>query len=175
MGENKMYKNFKIVKVNSNYCDFLRKYDNRVVYNAGKKNLRPFIGVLFKIENFEYFAPLSSPKEKHKKLKNTLDLTKIDNGNYGVVNFNNMIPVTSDNYVEFDLNQQINNKYERFRIELLRNQLRWLTANKKTILAKSKLLYNLYKADKLASNVKRRCCNFVLLEEKCMEYNALKI
>ena len=42
-----MYRNFKIVKVDSDYCDFLREYDNRVVYNAGKKELRPFIGVLF--------------------------------------------------------------------------------------------------------------------------------
>ena len=72
-----MYRNFKIVKVDSDYCDFLREYDNRVVYNAGKKELRPFIGVLFIINKKEYFAPLSSPKAKHKLLKNTLDLIKI--------------------------------------------------------------------------------------------------
>ena len=34
---------------------------------------------------------------------------------------------------------------------------------------KSKLLYNLYKNDKLPTNVKNRCCNFILLEEKCKE------
>ncbi|MBQ3142768.1 MAG: type III toxin-antitoxin system ToxN/AbiQ family toxin [Bacilli bacterium] len=99
-----MYKKFKIVKVDSKYCNYLRKFDNKVVYNAGKKDLRPFIGVLFTIENCEYFAPLSSPKLKHKLLKNTLDLVKICNGKYGVVNFNNMIPVTSCNYTVFDLN-----------------------------------------------------------------------
>jgi protein AbiQ len=64
-----MYKSFKIVKVDSKYCDFLRKYDDKVSYNAGTKDLRPFIGVLFMIEKCEYFAPLSSPKSKHKKLK----------------------------------------------------------------------------------------------------------
>ena len=44
-----MYKKLRIVKVDSLYCDYLRKYDNKVSYNAGTKDLRPFIGVLFTI------------------------------------------------------------------------------------------------------------------------------
>lgn len=166
-----MYKSFKIAKVDSKYCDYLRQYDNKVSYNAGTKDLRPFIGVLFMIDKCEYFDPLSSPKPKHSKLKNTLDLIKIENGTYGVVNFNNMIPVMDKNYVIFDLNKKTENRAENFRLELLRNQLRWLTANKKDVNTKSKLLYNLYKSNKLPKNVKDRCCNFPLLEEKCREYN----
>ena len=166
-----MYRNLKIVKVDSDYCDYLRQFDNKVSYNAGFKDLRPFIGVLFKVGNYEYFAPLSSPKLKHKKLKNTLDLIKINNGEYGVVNFNNMIPVSNNNYKEFDLNKKTNNKSEMFRINLMNNQLRWLTSNKKEIYTKSRLLYNLYKNNKLPNNVRNRCCNFPLLEEKCNEYN----
>ena len=130
-----MYRKIKIVKIDSKYCDYLRKFDNKVTYNAGTKDLRPFIGILFTINKCEYFAPLSSPKEKHLKLKNTIDLLKIDDGKYGVVNFNNMIPVTNKNYVEFDLNKKAINK-EKFRIELMKNQLRWLTNNKKEIYTK---------------------------------------
>lgn len=170
-----MYKKLRIVKVDSLYCDYLRKYDNRVSYNAGTKDLRPFIGVLFMIDKCEYFAPLSSPKPKHKLLKNTLDLIKINNGKLGVVNFNNMIPVTNNNYVPFDLNKKPKEKSEKFRMELLKDQLRWLTANKKEINNKSKLLYNLYKNNKLPKNVRDRCCNFPLLEEKCKEYNKQKV
>ena len=165
-----MYKNFKIVKVDSKYCDYLRNFDNKVSYNAGKKELRPFIGVLFMVGNCEYFAPLSSPKSKHKTLKNTIDLLKINNGIYGVINFNNMIPVIKNSYIEFDLNKKTDNKDEKQRIMLLRNQLRWLTANKKEVIKKSKLLYNLYKNNKLPKNVKDRCCNFILLEEKSKMY-----
>lgn len=166
-----MNKKFKIVKVDYEYCDYLRQFDNKISYNAGFKELRPYIGVLFIIDNIEYFAPLSSPKPKHKKLKNTLDLIKIDNGEYGVINFNNMIPVNLNNYTEFDLNKKTDDKKEMLRINLLNNQLRWMTANKKEILTKSKLLYNLYKDNKLPQNVKNRCCNFILLEEKCKYYN----
>ena len=165
-----MYRNFKIVKVDYNYCDYLRQYDNKVTYNAGSKELRPYVGILFIINKIEYFAPLSSPKEKHKKLKNTLDLIKIKNGIYGVINFNNMIPVSKDDYEEFDLNKKTEDKKEIKRILLMNNQLRWLTSNKKEIYTKSRLLYNLYKNDKLPKNVKDRCCNFILLEEKCKEY-----
>ena len=44
-----MYRNIKIVKINSDYCDYLRNFDNKVVYNAGNKHLRPFVGILFTI------------------------------------------------------------------------------------------------------------------------------
>lgn len=166
-----MFKSFKIVKIDSNYCDYLRQFDSKVPYNRGIKDLRPFIGVLFVIENMEYFAPLSSPKPKHKQIKNTLDLIKIENGEYGVINFNNMIPVTPKNYELYDLDKQTTDKKENNRIILLKKQLRWLTANKKEIFTKSKLLYNLYESNNLPKNVKDRCCNFPLLEEKCIEFN----
>ena len=39
--------NLKIVRVNSDYCDYLRKFDNKVAYNKNEKELRPFIGILF--------------------------------------------------------------------------------------------------------------------------------
>jgi len=165
-----MYRRIRIVKIDSKYCDYLRNFDNKVTYNAGTKELRPFIGVLFKINTCEYFAPLCSPKEKHKKLRNTIDLLKINDGKYGVVNFNNMIPVTDKNYNEFDLNKKATDKNEKYRIELMKNQLRWLTTNKKEIYTKSKLLYDLYNNNKLPKNVKERCCNFPLLEKKCNEY-----
>ena len=36
---------------------------------------------------------------------------------------------------------------------------------------KSKRLYNLYNNKKLNKTIFNRCCNFKLLEEKCMKYN----
>ena len=129
-----MIKNFKLVKVDYKYCDYLSEYDERVPYNRGIKDLRPFIGILFEVDGIEYFAPLSSPKEKHKKLKNTMDLVKIDNGRYGVINFNNMIPVTNKNYIEFDLHSKPGTKQEFDKQNLLKTQLKWLNDNKKNVL-----------------------------------------
>lgn len=89
-------KELKLVVIDSNYCDYLRKYDNKVPYNFEKKKNRPFVGVLFSVENFMYFAPLSSPKPKHLKMNNTVDFLRIDSGRLGAINFNNMIPVKSE-------------------------------------------------------------------------------
>ena len=83
----------KLVTVNSKYCEYLRQYDYRVSFNSNEKETRPFVGILFEINEIKYFAPLSSPKPKHQKMKNTIDFYKIDSGKLGAINFNNMIPV----------------------------------------------------------------------------------
>ncbi len=165
-----MILNFKIVIVNSEYCDYLRRFDNKVSYNKNKKELRPFIGILFKIENCEYFAPLSSPKPKHKTMKATIDFLKIKDGELGAVNFNNMIPVRENNYAIVNLNKPAFNESEQKYQKMLIEQLDWLNAHYRQIKSKSFKLYNLYINDKLPKNIKIRCCNFKLLEEKCKEY-----
>ena len=166
-----MIRNFKIVKVDYKYCDYLRKFDSRVSYNVGIKELRPFIGILFEVNSCEYFAPLSSPKVKHMNMKNNLDIVKIDGGRYGVVNFNNMIPVTSKNYELFDLNAIPKDTYELKRQNLLKSQLLWLNKNIKNVKGKALNLYDKYKKGRLDERIKSSCCDFILLEEKCKEYN----
>ena len=163
--------NLKIVRVDSEYCDYLREFDNKVAYNKYEKELRPFIGVLFKIDKCEYFAPLSSPKQKHIKMKNTVDFFKIKDGELGAVNFNNMIPVTKENYSLVDLNKETLTISEMKYQKLLIEQLAWLNANYHQVKNKSFKLYDLYTKGKLPENIKSRCCNFKLLEEKCIEYN----
>lgn len=165
-----MILNLKIVRVSSDYCDYLRKFDNKVAYNKYEKELRPFIGILFKIDECEYFAPLSSPKEKHKKMKNTVDFFKIKNGELGAVNFSNMIPVNKNNYSLVELNKETLTMSELKYQKLLREQLEWLNANYYQVKNKSFKLYNLYNNGKLPQNIMKRCCNFKLLEEKCQQY-----
>lgn len=162
--------NLKIVRVNPEYCDYLRKYDTKVAYNKNEKELRPFIGILFKIDACEYFAPLSSPKPKHKNMKNTVDFFKIKDGELGAVNFNNMIPVIEKDYTMVDLNKETLTISELKYQKLLQMQLNWLNANYYQVKNKSFKLYKLYNSGKLPQKIKDRCCNFKLLEEKCIEY-----
>lgn len=166
---------FKLVRINHKYCDYLRKFDSRVPYNNGTKELRPFVGVLFKIVNKEYFAPLSSPKPKHLKMKNYVDFFKIDNGLLGVINFNNMIPVNKDNYEIIDLNKiELSVDDKKYR-ELLKNQIYWLNKNNIQVKQKSKKLYDKYLNKSLNKSIYERCCNFPLLEKKCDEYSKEKV
>ena len=166
-----MILNLKIVRVDSNYCDYLRQFDSRVPYNNENKELRPFVGILFNVNECEYFAPLSSPKPKHKKMSNGIDFLKIDDGDLGAVNFNNMIPVESSNYWLVDLDRKYEEISEQKYYILLSKQLEWLDSNYDKVKKKSSKLYQLYITNKLPNNIKDRCCNFKLLEEKCALYN----
>ena len=166
-----MIRNLKLVKVNTKYCDYLRKFDKRVAYNKYSKELRPFVVILFTIDECLYFAPLSSPKKKHLKMKNSIDFYKIDGGKLGAVNFNNMIPVKENYYDIIILYKDVSSKDEQKYHELLKDQFEWLNKHYEQIKSISKKLYNLYNNDKLPSSIKQRCCNFKLLEDKCLEYN----
>ena len=166
-----MNKNLKLVKVDSIYCDYLRQFDNKVMYNANNKELRPFVGILFEVNNYMYFAPLSSPKKKHLKMKNQIDFLKIDNGKLGAVNFNNMIPVQKQQYTYIDLNKKVVNKKEEKYQKLLKEQIYWLNRNQEKLRQKAKKLYNKYSNNTLNNNMMARCCNYKILEKQCKEYN----
>ncbi|MBP3284240.1 MAG: type III toxin-antitoxin system ToxN/AbiQ family toxin [Clostridia bacterium] len=163
-----MILNLKIVRVDSDYCDYLRIFDDKVPYNKNEKELRPFIGILFEVNGCEYFAPLSSPKPKHQKMKNTIDFLKIKEVELGAVNFN-MIPVGKNNYSLVDLNKEVLTLAEKKYQKLLKEQLAWLNSNYHQVKNKSFRLYELYNKGKLPENIKSRCCDFKLLEEMCLQ------
>lgn len=104
-------------------------------------------------------------------MKNTIDFFKIKNGELGAVNFNNMIPVNPNNYYLIDLDKETLITSELKYNNMLKEQLSWLNANYYQVKNKSFKLYNMYNECKLPTNIKDRCCNFKLLEEKCLEYN----
>lgn len=163
----------KLVIIDKDYCKFLNEFDNKVSYNWKSKEKRPYIGVLFKVGDCKYFAPLTSPKPKHMRMRDMIDFMRIKEGNLGAVNFNNMIPVTDKNITLLKLTKEEipDEKY----LILLIKQLRWLERNKIRLYKYSKRLYEMFLLDKLDDNLKMRCCDFRLLEEKCKEYNKSKI
>ena len=165
----------KIVVLDYEYCDYLRKFDCHVPYNNCDKKLRPYVGILFVVNNCEYFAPLSSPKAKHINMKDYVDFIKIQNGELGVVNFNNMIPVKKSNYslIDLDKDERLleNRKYQI----MIKKQSWWLKDNFLLVQKKAIRLYQLYENKHLNKRVMDRCCNFKLLEEKCSSYEKYKI
>ena len=63
--------NIKFYEVNPKYIDYLLPYAPHLFHNKkpGQQNERKYIGVVLSINGFDYFAPLSSFKEKHKSMK----------------------------------------------------------------------------------------------------------
>lgn len=155
----------KLYRIKEEYYDLLHNYDNRVLYNKGEK--RPYVGVVLKINNFNYYIPLSSPKPKHLTMKNNKDFIKLDGGNLGALNINCMLPVDAKNLIKFDINQE-SPKYR----DLLRNQLVELKSSKETILKNAEYIYSLHNIASedltpFQSKLLNRCCNFKQLERVC--------
>lgn len=159
----------KFYHIKDDYITFLRQYDSKVYEN--KNQTRPYVGVVLEINSIKYYAPFSSPKTKHKKMKNGKDFRKINNGIYGAINFNNMIPVLDDVLIEIDIANIQDMKYRR----LLQNQYNFIKADEKGILKTAENLRNLIMQEesKISEHdkiVKLRCCNLKILEEKFREY-----
>ena len=154
----------KLYYIDDNYINYLRKFDSRVYYN--KSHTRPYVGVVYTFNGYYYFAPLSSPKAKHLQLNpNAVDIFKIKNGLYGIVNINNMIPTPKE-----CLTEAIANTVDPQYRNLLITQTRYLNSSKNALINKVNQFQSRYTKKHLPKNVLNRCCNYPLLESKCQEY-----
>ena len=117
----------KFYNIKDEYINYLKKYDAKVVDN--KKGKRPYVGVVLEIEGIKYYTPFTLPKEKHRKMKNTKDFRKINQGIYGAINFNNMIPVVDSALLLIDIDAMEDSKYQR----LLQNQYKCIKADREQI------------------------------------------
>lgn len=92
----------------------------------------------------------------------------MNGGEFGVINFNNMIPVL-DKYITKIIpnNMKQNSDDEKKYISLLENQLSWINQenNENKIIKKAKNLRIKYINNNLPESIKKRCVNFMQLEQ----------
>ncbi len=161
-------KRIRLYKVNIDYIKYLYSFEKRVKYDENKSNeytqKRPYIGIVLNIGDFDYFAPLESPKPNHKNMKNNVHIMKINDGRDGLIAFGDMIPIKSSELINFDINKE-----EIFYKNLLIRQLIFCNNNNSRIQQHAIDTYTKV-AIKESKFFKKICCNFKLLEEKCLEY-----
>lgn len=153
--------------IRDGYIEFLHKLDNRVQMNKDQR--RPYIGIVLKIGDYDYYVPLESPKPNHAKIKSSGPVLKLDDGKLGIMGFNNMIPVRKYQLLDFDILAENDERYKA----LLLKQLAYCEKNRDTIYARAQTTY------KKATNGKnpfyrRICCDFKRLEANCDKYKVKK-
>lgn len=155
-------------KINEKYIKYISQFDKKISISYDEKARRPFIGIVLEVNGVLYFAPFTSPKEKHINMKNTIDFLKIDEGRLGAINFNNMIPIPIEECVKIDVG---NEKDENYKM-LLYKQIKWCNEkqNATIILRKAENLYKKVCCRKLPQRIIDRCCNFKILEKKSQQY-----
>ena len=159
-----MKNNIRIYEVKNAYVKYLSNYQNHVfVQNEGNNN-RKYIGIVLEIKGIKYFAPLSSYKEKHKKMKEGIDFIKIKE--YAVINLNNMIPVPDNQIVNIDINKEKDPSYKY----LLQAESREINRQKMRIRKNAEIVYSHKMHNGSSTALAKRTNDFTLLEKLCKEY-----
>lgn len=157
--------NLKLYRIQDDYISYLHDIDRRVQNN--KERRRPYVGVVLKVEEHQYFVPMESPKPNHANVKSAKHIMKIGGGKYGLLGFNNMIPVPEIALIEFRIETAGNEQYQ----ELLKNQLEILNNERQRVIAHAEATYK-ERTVKKSYFLTKICCDFKALEAACSEYEA---
>ena len=153
----------RLYKISDHYIRFLHGKDSRVQYNKDAR--RPYVGVVFRFGGYNYFVPMESPKPNHTNIKPGKHILKLDGGKYGLLGFNNMVPVHKDALIQFNIDAEKDVKYR----ELLKRQVSLCNKMRADILNHAQLTYFsvVNKSNKFLMGVS---CDFKKLEFACKSY-----
>lgn len=164
-----------IYSLDERYINYLQKFDGRVCISKLNQAFgRKYVGAVFKVNDLEYFAPLSSKVYQ----KHFTDVRLYDEKikcYIGSVKLNNMIPLPKNyrtllkevSYKRLSLSK---NEAERKYGALIERQYIKLNdvSIKFQILSKAQKFYRSYN---LNPKLKMLCCDFKLLEQKALEFS----
>lgn len=158
--------NLKLYEISEEYINYLLPSSPHLFHNKrnDQKHSRKYIGVVMQIHDMKYFAPLSSFKPKHSKMKNSIDFIKLKQ--YAVINLNNMFPVPESEYTYIDINAEKDSKYKT----LLQAEYRCLKSLQSTIKRNAVLLYSHKQNHSDSTPLSKRCNDFLKLEILCQQY-----
>ena len=159
--------NIKLYEVNVDYIDYLSVYAPHLFQNkkAGQKNERKYIGIVFQINGLDYFAPLSSFKQKHHRMKEAVDFIKVKD--YAVINLNNMFPVPLTERKYVDIRRERDPHYRA----LLLAEYRFIKSIQEKIRKNAQNVYKIKIKEGTSSALAKRCNDFLALENACKDYN----
>ena len=166
-----------LYSVSDRYIKYLRQFDNKIYDNKERTRIheRKYLGIVLTVNGFNYYIPMSSPKETDylnydKKIikKDTNTIIRIHDKNrlYGTLRISNMIPVPITELEPYILSNETDFKYR----EVILGELRYINKNCNKIVKSAKIVYN-QKNKNLDIGYIRNTVNFEVLEEKLKQWN----
>lgn len=159
--------NIKFYEISESYVDFLSPHAPHLFHNSKREqaNTRKYLGIVLSVNGMDYFAPLSSFKQKHEKMKESMDFLKV--GRYAVINLNNMFPAPEKecHYVDFSA---IANKVYK---DLLMAEYRIIKQMQDKIRKRAGQLYHHKQQNGNNTPLAKRCNDFGSLEELCKKWD----
>ena len=141
----------KLYSISDDYIEYLRKVFPRVYSNkiATRNHTRKYLGVVFKLNDFNYYIPLSSPKdahdyiilngEKHIRKDSIIVIRIIVKGILkGTLQIGTMIPVPDKALIQYNLQDEQDLSYK----DLVQDEIIFIRKNANRIIKTAKLLYS---------------------------------
>ncbi|MDU4727671.1 type III toxin-antitoxin system ToxN/AbiQ family toxin [Clostridium sp.] len=145
--------------IDKDYLDYLHNYENKVPKHNYEEHDKFFCGIVLEIENFKYFAPVSSFS-----IRQATNMLIVDNNEVkGSLRFCFMIPVVDGVIEERDFSKE-----ERKYRDLLEKEYKFCSENEELIREKALKVYKI--GTSYNHPLKRTCCDFKKLEEVSLLY-----
>jgi protein AbiQ len=163
----------KLYTVSDQYINYLRIVEAKVP-NNNYNNKKPFVGIVFEINDKSYLAPLTSPKDSLANVKNSspllFKLHEQDNVDHslGAIRIQFMIPVPSGELTELNFDSR-GHQYK----QLLDKQILFIRKHEDEVKKKANKLYKLVTRN--VSYFSERSCDFQALEAAMSNYVSEKI
>lgn len=166
------------IRIKQEYLDYLQQKEPRIPNQEyGEGRYKPFY-ILDQLDGGDvlYVTQVTSPKPRHKQLKDSLDFKKIyhsESGKYlGATNLNYMFPIMPE-YIEHlsykDLKQIVIKDYNVARLAMIRKSLMKMDL-KESCNELMKLKY-----ERPHSSIARRCLDYKQLETYMIEYKLKEV
>ena len=169
----------KLYSISDDYIKYLRTFDKRVYDNKEeiRKNTRKYLGIVLKINDLNYYIPMSSPKKSdyrdNKILKSIIPIIRIISEEEvhgipvlkGTLRLSNMIPVPESELILYEPKLEKNKNYKI----LIEKELEFIGKNEDMIKKFAKIIYN-QKTNSYKVSYINNVIDFKMLEQKCLEY-----
>lgn len=156
----------KFYEVDSEYIKYLKENGDNKIPNLNYINHNKFFcGIVLTINNFNYFAPVSSYNKKAHTVFLIMDKDKKTNTLKPIASlrFSFMFPCP----IEFLNQKDFSKEEEKYRF-LLKKELHYCNINREKIRKLAEQVYKLWVNDRTRKMF--NICDFKKLEEKCLEY-----
>ena len=141
----------RLYSISDDYIEYLRKVFPRVYSNkiANRIHTRKYLGVVFKLNDFNYYIPLSSPKDAHDYIilngkkairkDSIIVIRMVVKGTLkGTLQIGTMIPVPDKALIQYNLQDEQDISYK----ELVQDEIIFIRKNANRIIKTAKLLYS---------------------------------
>ena len=170
----------KLYSVSDRYIEWLRKdfpnvYSNKI--NA-RIHTRKYIGVVLKIDKYNYYVPMSSPKDSDYQItgskkvikKSIVPIIRIvvknatgDKELKGTLRISHMIPVPASELILYDLENELDSTYK----DLVQNEIIFIRKKHEKIIANARLLYKQKKVQDITAGYVKSALDYQALEKLC--------